>query len=94
MSPTNQSRRLQMLVHQLQRRIPGLALARHLQPLQVVQILRPKQAHPEAQRRDIGLVIVLLPEHPVQHVGMVERVGRDQARPFGDDNSRRRCFPG
>src|SRR5947209_5244886 len=65
----------QMVVHQLQGSISGGALGRHQQPLQIAQIVGGEPAHPKAQGRDVGLMAILLPEHPAQHVGMVKRFG-------------------
>ncbi len=46
---------------------------------------------PEAQRRDIGLVVVLLPEQPAQHVRLLEAVLGDERRAARRGTSRRRC---
>ena len=49
-----------MLVHQLQRRLAGLALGRDLVALGVGQVGLADEGDPEADRRDVGLVIILL----------------------------------
>ena len=87
------SRGRQMLVHQLERGIAGLAL-RAIWCRCARSAASSDAVDPEAQRRDVGLVVILLPEHPAQHVGPVEPVGGDQLASRRPDRSRRRCFRG
>ena len=44
---------LQMLVHQLERGVPGLALGRHLQPLRSVRLSWPTQS---IQKRSVAML--------------------------------------
>src|SRR5689334_2719245 len=75
---------VEMIVHQLERGIPRLTLRTQLQPLNLVEVRFAEPPHPEAQSRDVGLMVVLLPRHPAQHVGMVEAIARHEARAVGD----------
>ena len=59
-------------------------LGRQLGALELGEIGLADEGQPEAQGRDVGLVIILLPEHPAQHVGAVEPVGGDQRRAVGE----------
>ena len=51
----------EMLVHQPERGLARLALAGKQGALEVVQPLLADESQPEAQGRDVGLVIILLP---------------------------------
>ncbi len=74
----------EVLVHQRQRRFPRRPLAGKLRPLHVREVRLPDEGQPEAQRRHIGLVIILLPRHPAQHVSPLEPVLGDQRRAVGE----------
>ena len=71
---------------------PILAFPRNLHPLGVIQRLDPDEPQPEAERGDVGLMIILLPEHPTQHVGLVEMTIRDQLRSIGQVEADRVAF--
>jgi hypothetical protein len=77
-----ESPRGKMLVHQRQGRLPGRALCGELLALRIVQPILTDEVQPEAERSDVGLVIILLEEHPAEHVGAIETVRRDQRRSF------------
>ena len=83
-SPTKKRAAGEMLVHQPERRLARLALARQQRALQLAQPRLADEGEPEAQGRDVGLVIILLEEHPAQHVGAVEAVVGDQRRAVGE----------
>ncbi len=55
LSPTNRSRRGEMLVHEGQRRLARPRAWRKLGALQVIEIVLADEGQPEAQRRQIGL---------------------------------------
>src|SRR5829696_2108890 len=67
-----------MLVHQRESIVTGLALQADLLPLVPGKCIQADDAQPEADRRDIRLVAVLLEEHPAQHVGSFEPVDRHE----------------
>ena len=91
-SPTNQSRAARCSSISASAASPAARLAGIWRALRLGEIGLADEIEPEAQRRDGRLVVVLLPEHPAQHVGAVPAVRPGSARCLRRDTSRRRCF--
>ena len=78
---------LEVPVHQFQRGFPQLALHRQERALQGVELVFADEGDPEAHRRDVRLVIILLPEHPAQHVGALEAALGYERRSVGQEEA-------
>src|SRR4030095_16315996 len=73
-----------MIVHQVQRGEARFALALDLHPLRIGQRVEPDEPQPEAHRGEVRLMTILLPEHPAQHVCLVEMTVWDQLAAVGE----------
>lgn len=81
-----------LCIHQRQRRLAPCPLTLHQRPLFIGKVRLSNKAQPEPKGRDIGLVLVLLKEHPAKHIGLSEPFLRDQVRARGQIPARRIAF--